>query len=428
MEINNKRDQKETEKHSNFQKNKINLWKWIIILILFLLVYKAGVYNGKKQSSNVIYGPVPFKQAEVKNKNVKNNQVDFSLFWDAWALLKEKYVDADELDANQMVYDSIKGMLAVTKDPYTIFLDPKENKEFNQEIEGTFEGIGAEVGIKKGILTIIAPLHGSPAEKAGLRAGDKVIKINGQDISNISIDEAVKKMRGPKGTKLELTIFRNDGTEKTRDIVITRGVINVASVREKIKEIDGKKIEYFDISRFGETTAKDFLKLARNISQKNISGIIIDLRNNPGGYLDQAVELASQMLPKEKVVVIEEDGDKKQKRIYSRGGDYLSSYKTVILINKGSASASEILAGALKDNRNNVTLVGETSYGKGSVQELIPMKHNTALKVTVAKWLTPKGKQINKKGIKPDIEIELTEDDFNNDRDPQLDKALELFK
>ncbi len=400
--------------------------KWFLMMILILIAYQWGLYRGKniKPENN---NPVPLKEAKLEHKDSTSNQVDFSLFWDAWELLKEKYVDAKSLDANQMVYDSIKGMVASTHDPYTVFLDPEENKEFNQEMEGSFEGIGAEVGIKNGILTIIAPLQGSPAEKAGLRAGDKVIKINGENAADISIDEAVKKMRGPKGTELKLTIFRNNGDEETKEITVIRGLINIASVKKEIKKVENKKIVHFTISRFGENTAQEFMNLAQGISKEGISGIIIDLRNDPGGYLDQAVKLASQMLEKGKVVVIEEDGDGKQEKLLAQGGDYLSQYKTVVLINKGSASASEILSGALRDNRNNVTIVGETSYGKGSVQQLIPMARHTALKVTVAKWLTPSGQQINKKGIKPDVEVKLTKEDFDKDRDPQLDKALEIL-
>jgi carboxyl-terminal processing protease len=386
--------------------------------------YWFGLEKGKKEGENISQESLPIEQTLIINKDKKINSLDFSLFWRVWDILKEKYVDSDKLDAQKLFYGSIKGMLEATGDPYTNFFDPEENKKFNEDITGSFEGIGAEIGIRGGILTIIAPLEGSPAEKSGLRPSDKVIKINDQNTMEMTIDEAVDKLHGKKGTEVKITILR-EGENDTREISIIREVINVKSV--KFEEKEGG-IAYLKISRFGENTFDEFGAALQKIKSKETKGIILDLRNDPGGYLETAVEIGGKMLPKGSVVVIEEDSNKKQKKILAKGGDELSQIKTVVLINEGSASASEILAGALRENRENVTLIGEKSYGKGSVQELVSLSQGTALKVTVAKWLTPKGNQINEKGINPDVEVKLTSEDFEKNLDPQLDKAIEILK
>jgi len=389
---------------------------------LFFAVFFAslGFWIGvEKERKNQ---PVVFEAVDQKKEEAEG--VDFSLFWKVWDTLKEKYVDSNQLDSKKLFYGSIKGMMQATGDPYTAFLDPEENKEFNEDITGRFEGIGAELGIKNKILTVIAPLEDSPAEKSGLRAGDKIIKINGETAAEISIDEAVDKIRGPKGTKVKLTVFRN-GDAEAREIEITREIINVKSVKFELKE---DNIAYFKIIKFGEETDKEFSLAVKRALSQGAKKVILDMRNNPGGYLDAAVNMAGKMIPKGNIVVIEENSRGKRKEIYAKGGDVLSRMETVVLINMGSASASEILAGALRENRDNVTVVGETSYGKGSVQEFINLPQGTAVKITVSKWLTPKGEQINEKGIKPDIEVKMSYEDFENNRDPQLEKALEILK
>jgi len=394
--------------------------KLVIIFAALSLTFWLGFEKGQKNAPD----PRAANPFITKLDDESRDQVDFSLFWEVWDLLQEKYVDAEGITSEDLLFNSIKGMLWATGDPYTIFLDPEENKEFNEDIEGKFEGIGAEMGIKQGILTVIAPLQNSPAEISGLRAGDKVLKINGEATVEMSINEAVSKIRGEKGTEVKLTIFRNGGDEETMEITVIRDVIKIESVTFELK--DGE-IGYFNIMRFGDDTAKTFRNLAKRIPEST-KGIILDLRNNPGGYLDASIDMASLMLPRGDVVVIEEDRNKEQIRNFSKGGDKYSGIKTIILINEGSASASEILAGALRDNRDNVTIIGEQSYGKGSVQELVNLEDGAAAKITIAKWLTPNGEQINEKGIAPDVEVELTNEDYENDRDPQLDKAIELLK
>lgn len=385
---------------------------------VFWVGYSSGASHVKSQDDSL--KGVVFENMQPK----ENANVDFSLFWKVWDLLKEKYVDSNKLEAQKLFYGAIKGMLAATGDPYTTFFDPEENKAFGEDISGSFEGIGAELGIKNNILTVIAPLEGTPAEQAGLRAGDKIIKIEGKITSDMTIDQAVDLIRGPKGTPVVLTVFRS-GSEDTIDISVTRNVINVKSVTSEMK--DGS-IAYIKVSRFGDDTASGFAVALNKAVSQGAKGIVIDLRNNPGGYLEASVSMASKMLPKGDVVVIEESGDKSQEKTFAKGGDIVSQIPTVVLINEGSASASEILSGALKDNRDNVTLVGKKSFGKGSVQEFIDLPEKTAVKITVARWLTPNGNQINEQGIAPDVEIELSNEDYQNDRDPQLDKALEIVK
>lgn len=401
---------------------------FIFFFTLFLIgfAYWSGYEKGKNNlfTGNKTDSILPLDEAVILNKTSQDKTVDFSLFWKVWWLLKDKYVDSKELDAHALFYGAIKGMMAATGDPYTTFFDPKENSAFQEDISGTFEGIGAEMGVKDDVLTIIAPLDGMPAEKAGLSAGDKIIKINGESTANFSLEEAVNRIRGPKGTEVTLTVFHN-GDEETKDIVVKRDTIQVKSVRFETKE---NEIAYIRISRFGDDTKKEFQDALIQTLNMNAQGLVIDMRNNPGGLLETAVDLASTMLPSGKVVVTEENSTGEHKDIKARGGDKLSQIPTVVLINEGSASASEILAGALRDNRDNVTLIGKKSFGKGSVQELISVSRDTSAKITVAHWLTPAGNQINKIGIAPDIEVNLTRDDVENKRDPQLDRALQVLK
>lgn len=413
---------KDTSLKEKKEKSVLNYYlKLVFLFALLALVFWFGFEKGKKSDGEKF----PAVENLLELKGLKESEkIDLTLYWNVFSKLKEKYVDAEKLTNEDLLYNSIKGMLSATDDPYTVFMDPEENKAFDEDIEGTFEGIGAELGIKQGILTVVSPLKDSPAEKAGLRVGDKILKVNDESTADMSIDDAVSRIRGKDGTEVKLTVYRAESEEKTKEITVTRGVIKVESVTLEMKD---NNIAYFNVVRFGDDTAIVFNRLLREVPRET-EGIVVDLRNNPGGYLDVAIDLASLMLPDGKVVVIEEDKEGQKKNFYSRGEDKLSAIKTVVLINEGSASASEILAGALRDNRENVTLVGQKSYGKGSVQELIELSDNTSVKITVARWLTPNGEQINEKGIQPDIEVELTDEDYEQNRDPQLDKALEILK
>ncbi len=396
----------------------------VIVILMISLSFWFGFERGK-QSSQIVNTPIKIGDVVLENKTSStDNTIDFSLFWSTWDLLRNKYVNSDQLDARKLVYGAIKGMLQATGDPYTTFFDPEENKKFNEDISGNFEGIGAELGVKTGILTVVAPLQGAPAEKAGLRAGDKIIKIDGKAASDMSVEDAVNHIRGPKNTTVVLTIFR-EGSKDTQELSIVRNIINVKSVTLSFKE---NNIADITVTKFGDDTEKGFSDAITKVVASHPRGLIIDLRNNPGGYLETAVTVASKLIPKGKIVVIEEGPSKKQDKMYTRGGDVASGLETVVLINEGSASASEILAGALRENRTNVTLVGKKSFGKGSVQEFIETPQKTAAKITVAHWLTPNGNQINELGIKPDIEVELTGDDYIAGRDPQMDAAIKQIK
>jgi len=413
------------EMRNEEQNRKLFKRYFAFFFVLFLLVgsfwigYESGI-NSQAREEKI----KPLGLSIVENKfYTDENKVDFSLFWKVWDLLKEKYVDQNSLDAQKMVYGAIRGMLKATDDPYTSFFDPKETKEFTQDIGGSFEGIGAELGIKDGVLTVIAPLEGSPAQKSGLLSGDKIIKI-GEDItSDLTIDEAVDKIRGEKGTEVSLIILHK-GEEETKEIKIIRGVIEIKSVELEFKE---NNIAHLKIIQFGEKTGKEFDAAMSQIIFKNASAIILDLRNNPGGFLDKAVDISSRFVPRGKTVVIEEDAAGKKESMGATGGDRLGNFKTVILINEGSASASEIMAGALRDNLGT-KLIGKKSYGKGSVQELVSLPGESSVKITVAKWMTPNGDYIMDKGISPDVEVEMTVEDFKNEKDPQLDKAMEVVK
>jgi len=303
-----------------------------------------------------------------------------------------------------------------------------------------------EIGIKDGQLQVIAPLEGTPAQKAGLKAGDKIVEIDGESAVGITTDEAVKKIRGPKGSEVVLGVYRESWGEK-RDVPIIRGIISIPSLKFELRD---DNIAYIHLYQFSQAAAYDFREAVINILESPAEKIVLDLRNNPGGYLEVAQEIAGWFLEEGQIVTIEDFGEGRDQELYkANGSSKLASYPVVVLINEGSASASEILAGALRDNRNvinegsaslseilggalrdngDVTIVGATSFGKGSVQELAKFSEGSSLKVTVAKWLTPNGDLIAGEGLEPDIEIEITKEDIDEGIDPQLDKAIEILK
>lgn len=351
----------------------------------------------------------------------QGKNVDFGIFWDAWSVIEKKYTIAP-LDYKKMVYGAISGMVDSLGDPYTVFLSPAENDLFSQDMKGSFGGIGAEIGFRSGFLTVIAPLKGSPAEKAGITAGDMIIKVDEKDIAGLSIDEAIMLIRGEKGTKVKLTLLRKD-EEKSRDIEVVRDTVVMNTVDWKMMD---DNVAYISINQFKDDTGQEFDRIIDDVLLKEPKGIVLDLRNNPGGYFNRAIDIASRFIDEGKTVVIQDGGQSKEKYT-AQGGKRFDNIPVVVLVNEGSASASEILAGALKDN-NGVKLVGKKTFGKGLVQEMEGLKDGSALKVTIARWLTPDGTDINHDGIKPDYDVDLTEKDINDNKDPQLDKALELLK
>jgi carboxyl-terminal processing protease len=388
----------------------MSLKRRIIFSFLISVLIGAGFFAG------VFVG-------EFQCKVCPPEEIDFSLFWEAWYKLQEKFVNEEKLNTQEMIYGAISGMVKSLDDPYTVFLKPEESKRFIEDVKGTFEGVGMEIGIKKGQLQVISPLEGTPAQRAGLRAGDKILKINGTSTIDMTIEEAVTFIRGPKGTEVTLTIFREEW-EKPKEFKIVREIIKVPSLKWELKNND---IAYIKLYHFTEKAGWDFNKAAIEILNSPAKKIILDLRNNPGGYLEVAQDIAGWFLERGQVVVIEDFGEGKQKEYKARGNGLLFSHPLVILINQGSASGAEILAGALRDNRG-ILLIGEKSFGKGSVQELEKLTEGSSLKITIARWLTPKDELITDKGLEPDIKVEMTDEDFEQERDPQLEKAIEMIK
>lgn len=382
-----------------------NFLALVFLLVLILGSFGLGNYYGKLQC-----------------KICPPEEIDFSLFWEAYHKLQEKFVEKEKFDIKKMIYGAISGMVKSLGDPYTVFFPPEETKRFIEDVKGAFEGVGMEIGIKKGQLQVIAPLEGTPAQRAGLRAGDKIFKINGTSTADLTIDEAVNLIRGPKGTKVRLTIYREEWGE-SREFEIIREVIQIPSLKWEIKD----DIVYLKIYHFTEKASLDFAKAAIEILISPSQKMILDLRDNPGGYLEVAQDIAGWFLEREQIVAIEDFGQGMKKEYKAEGNGKFLDYKIVILINEGSASGSEILAGALRDNRG-ILLIGEKSFGKGSVQELEKLREGSSLKITVAKWLTPKGRLISDVGLEPDIKVEITEKDIEEEKDPQLDKAIEVIK
>jgi len=390
----------------------------IILVICFAAIFSLGAWVGVTKIAYHVPQP---------------GTLDFSLFWDAYQKLQQNFIDPSKITDQKVIYGAIQGMTNSLGDPYTDFFNPEQAQRFQQDLSGSFDGIGVEIGIKKDLLTVIAPLKGTPGEKAGLRSGDIIVKINDQDATNMTTDEAVSLIRGPKGTSVTLTILR-DGWNSAKDIKITRETIKVPSIKWSLLASPGgaggkdQDVAYIQIFQFDDTLSSDFKTTALEILQSPAKKIVLDLRDDPGGYLSAAQDIAGWFLQKGQTVTIEDFGKGKSQQAYKTDGNSnLADYPIVVLINQGSASASEILAGALRDDRN-VKLIGTKSFGKGSVQEVVDLRGGSFLKITIAHWLTPKGNSISEVGLDPDIKVDITDQDIQQKKDPQLDKALEIVK
>jgi carboxyl-terminal processing protease len=349
---------------------------------------------------------------------------EFNQFWKVWDRIKQKYVKQPISDTD-MLYGAIQGLVMSLDDPHSIYFPPKAAEEFSKDLSGELEGIGAEIGVKNNQLLVISPLPGSPAEKAGLLPGDKIIAIDKLSTVGLDASDAVTKIRGKADTKVTLTIGR-DKVAKTQDIVITRAKINVPSVVYSLKKtLKGQKVGYFKVMSFNQDTTSGFEHYVSQLP-KDVKGVILDLRNNPGGYLDTAVDLASKWVTGDGVIVSEKGLNGLHDEFKTKGDHPLAGIKTVVLVNKGSASASEILAGALQDYKL-ATIVGEKTFGKGSVQDLENFPDGSALKLTIAEWFTPLGRNINKEGIAPDIEVKQDWSKEKIGEDKMLSKGLELI-
>lgn len=369
-----------------------------LLSICLVIVFGVGVFVGRStMKASAATESVSNKAAT--NENVKD--IDFQPFWDVWNKVQTKFVRRPA-DQQQMFYGAIQGMVASLGDPYSVYFTPEVAKQFQEELDGSFSGIGAEVGMKNAHVIVIAPLPESPAEAAGLRAGDYVAEINGKSTEGLTVEAAVKQIRGPQGTKVELTLVR-EGTKEPIKVSITRKTIELKSVTQQI--LPGN-IMFMTITSFNDQTLPQFDQAISVALDKKVKGLVVDLRNNPGGFFDGAIAVASEWLDPNAVVVAERGkGDGARKEFFSTGSHRLRGIPTTVLINGGSASASEIVAGALQD-QNKAKLIGEKSFGKGSVQEYEELPDGSALKLTIALWYTPNDRSINESGIVPDILIE----------------------
>lgn len=379
--------------------------------IIALLIFLIGLFIGRyllPAGELKQYDSLQFQTVEQGKR-----QLIFPTFWEAWDTLHDNFIG--DLDEKDLFYGAVAGMVRSAGDPYTVFSPPADTKQFEETIEGSFSGVGIEIGMDNRAVTVIAPIDGSPAQKAGILQGDIIVAVDEEGITqDMTIDDVVQRIRGKKGESVKLTVFHKDGT-KPEDIDITRGTIEIVSV--KLEMIEG--VAHITINSFNGDTAKKFNDIAHQVQNSEAKGIILDLRNNPGGFLQSSVDIASRFLDKDLLVVSERGNNNKEYK--ASGSTVLKDIPVVILVNGGSASASEILAGALNDQLGSL-IIGDKTFGKGSVQEFIKLSDESSLRVTVAKWYTPNGRSIDEEGIEPTIEISQ---DRETKQDEQLIKALE---
>jgi len=402
---------------------KLNAFTVLVAILTFVLGWQLGHKDVDLKWQN--YHP----SVSVENKTPPENiNIDFKLFWDTWDLLTRRYLEKKEIDPQKLFYGAISGMVAAVGDPYTVFLPPEQQKSSKEELEGSFDGVGIQLGFDKDKrLVVIAPLDGTPAQKAGISAGDLILKIGSKSTFSMNLPEAVNLIRGPKGSEVTLTILTK-GSQEPKEVKLTRETIVVKSVNLTIKQTtSGKDIAVIKLSRFGERTESEWTEVVSDLLAKSPDAIILDVRNNPGGFLDGAVFIASEFLDGGDVVL--QENNQKQRFPYkvNREGKLLK-LPLVVLINKGSASASEIVAGALQD-RKRAKLVGEKSFGKGTIQEAEDLPGGVGIHITTARWLTPNGRWVNEiEGLDPDIKVEMPKStDGATLEDPQMDKALEIL-
>jgi carboxyl-terminal processing protease len=390
----------------------------LVVVPLVAVFFVIGIYTGYAKRPEIERVLLAHKETEV------DTQADFSPFWKVWNVINEKYPGADKTADQERIYGAISGLVGSLNDPYTTFFRPDEAKSFQDEISGNFSGIGMEVGLKNKILTVIAPLKDTPAYNANIKSGDKILKIDKTLTADLTVEKAIKLIRGPKGTTVTLTILR-EGTPEPIEIKIVRDIINIPTLDTEMRS-DG--IFVVKLYSFSANSANLFRNAMKEFTLAKTDKLLLDLRGNPGGYLEASVEMASWFLPEGKIIITEDYGTNKKSKVYRSKGYNIFSDKLnfVILIDGGSASASEILAGALRDH-GRVKLVGAKSFGKGSVQEVVDVTSDTILKITVAKWLTPNGGTIAEVGLTPDYPVEFTKADFDAKKDPQMDKAVEIL-
>ncbi len=392
----------------------------LILIVFFIFSFTIGILVEDKfdllaRNSNDL------SVTDITTNGIDVDGFDMSLFWEVYNILKKNYYKPEKLEPKKSLYGAIQGMTRSLDDPYTEFLEPSLAKRFYDDISGEFSGIGIEIGIRNGILTVVAPLEGTPAQVAGLKAGDKILKINDKETQDMTLESAVSLIRGREGTGVKLLIFRDEFKEAKEFNIIRR------KIKIPVYNLSQPKpgIYYLKLFNFNENSVREFSKAGRELtSQNKLNGLILDLRNNPGGLLDASVEIAGWFLEKDKVVTSEVRLDKVMRSLYSPGPGSLGKVKIVVLINNGTASAAEILAGALKDHLG-AYIIGQKSFGKGSVQTLERLHDESSLKYTIAEWSRPSGEIINNKGITPDLEVKDIPD---NNIDEILEEAIKFFQ
>ncbi len=391
------------------------LYAFLIGLPIVLLAFLGGLYYGEGKS-------VAPNSSYTDNTAIESDQ--FDPYWKAWHLLEDKFVSAASTTAEQRVWGSIEGLAASYGDPYTVFFPPVESKMFEEDIAGNFEGVGMELGIKDKQLQVVAPIKNSPAERAGVKTGDIILKIDDKSAVDMSVDEAVKLIRGAKGTVVRIT-FLSQNASKPVERSITRDIIDIPTLETSTKPGGIFVIKLYSFTASSPNLFRNALR--EFITSKNTK-LILDLRGNPGGYLDAAWDIASWFLPTGATVVTEDFGMNQDPKVYrSKGYDVFNeNLRMLILADEGSASAAEILAGALQEN-GVAKIVGTKTFGKGSVQQLIAITPETSLKVTIARWLTPQGHNLSHDGLEPDYKVEFTDKDIAAKKDVQMEKAVELL-
>lgn len=403
----------------------------LVVVILLGGAFSGGVFVGwflPKPSTTALPAipliptdlPAP-SQTEV-SQTPEDRSILFQPFWQAWDIVHDEYVD-QPVDDTVLMRGAIKGMVEALGDPHSSYMDPDQYRQASESLEGEYEGIGAWVDLSGDYLTIISPIPNTPAERAGLRSGDKIVAIDGEDMTGIDSAIVHKKVLGPAGSPVILTILR-ENAEAPFDVTIVRAKVVVPSVVSEMRE---DRIAYVQLVQFGEKTTSELKDQLNKLMKQEPVGLILDLRNNGGGYRDTAVQVLSEFLPRNEIAMLEEFGDGRIQKFFTEGRGQALEVPMVVLVNEGSASASEIVAGALQDYQR-AQLLGVTTYGKGSVQVWLPLDDGQgAVRVTIARWLTPESRQINGVGLTPDIVVEITEEQYAAGEDPQVDQAIEIL-
>ena len=401
----------------------------IVAMLAFGMAFVSGYLFGRAEPAR---GPLSFLEAlqpstaRATEEGVltSDEQQRFKVFWEAWQVVERDFYDRSQIDHQKLIYGAVKGMVDAVGDPYTVYQTPSQREISDTDLRGSFDGIGIQVDMKDNRLTVVAPIEGSPAEAAGFRPGDIVLEVDGKSLSGKTLNDTVGLIRGPRGTSVTLTVLRQ-GTNDPIEITVVRAEIKLKSVRVRMLD---DQVGYLRISSFSASTGTEMANGVKNLVDQQARGIIVDLRNNPGGYLQTSVEATAQFMDPGSVVLLQKSGNGDVKTYRTEGGGTATQQPLVVLINKGSASASEIMAGALRDNRR-AFLVGEKSFGKGTVQNVHELSDKSGLRVTTAQWLTPAEKPIQGVGLLPDQVVELPptstiSSEATRADDAQLDAAV----